>query len=64
MAKLGESLPEFVSHEEMRSQAMGPFAFKSPLAPTVQGVTPPMTPGGPISAAPHFPTPAPRNVKE
>ena len=48
MAKL-DSLPERVTYEEMRSQAMGPFHFKSPLAPTTQGVTPPMTPGGPRS---------------
>jgi hypothetical protein len=64
MAKLGESLPERVTHEQMKAQAMGPFHFKNPLAPSVQGVTPPMTPGGPIAAAPKFPTPAPRNVKE
>jgi len=62
--KLGESLPEFVSHEEMKAQAQSPFAFKYPLAPTVQGVRPPTAPGGPIAAAPKFPTPAPRNVKE
>jgi hypothetical protein len=64
MAKLGETLPERVTHAEMRSQAMGPFAFKSPLAPTVQGINPPTGPGDPIAAAPRMPTPSPRNVKE
>jgi hypothetical protein len=64
MAKLGETLPERVTYEKMRSQAMGPFHFQSPLAPTVQGVTPPTGPGDPIAAAPRMPTPSPRNVKE
>jgi hypothetical protein len=63
MAKLGESMPERVTHEEMRSQAMGPFHYQA-AAPTVAGIHPPMTPGGPIAAAPRMPTPAPRNVKE
>jgi hypothetical protein len=31
---------------------------------TRAGTTPPTGPGGPIAAAPKFPTPAPRNVKE
>jgi hypothetical protein len=64
IAKLGQTLPERVTHAQMRSQAMGPFAFESPLAPTVQGVTPPTGPGGPIAAAPRMPTPAPKSVKE
>ena len=64
MAELGDVLPERVTFEQMRSQAMGPFHFRSPLAPTVQGINPPTGPGDPIAAAPKFPTPAPRNVKE
>jgi hypothetical protein len=31
---------------------------------TRAGITPPPGPGDPIAAAPKFPTPAPRNVKE
>jgi hypothetical protein len=63
MARLGETLPEFVSREQMKAQAMGPFSYNV-AAPTVAGIHPPMAPGGPIAAAPHMPTPAPRNVKE
>jgi hypothetical protein len=63
MAKL-DDLPEVLTYEQMNAQAQGPFAFKSPVAPVTQGVTPPMAPGGPIAAAPRMPTPAPRNVKE
>jgi hypothetical protein len=64
MAKLGDILPERVTYEQMRSQAMGPFHFKSPLAPTVQGINSPTGPGDPIAAAQRMPTPAPHNVKE
>jgi hypothetical protein len=63
MSKL-DDLPEVLTYEEMKAQAQGPFAFKSAVPPTTQGVTPPTAPGGPIAAAPHMPTPAPRNVKE
>jgi hypothetical protein len=59
-----DDLPEVLTYAQMKAQAQGPFAFKSAVPPTTQGVTPPMTPGGPIAAARHFPTPSPRNVKE
>jgi hypothetical protein len=64
MAKLGETLPEVLTYEQMKAQAQGPFAFKSAVPPTTQGVMPPTGPGDPIAAAPKFPTPPPRNVKE
>jgi hypothetical protein len=35
MARL-DDLPEVLTYEEMRSQAMGPFHFKSPLAICLQ----------------------------
>jgi hypothetical protein len=56
MAALGASLR--VTYEEMKAQAQGPFAFKSPLAPTVQGI--PGGPDVPIAAAPVFRTPPPK----
>ena len=61
MAKL-DDLPEVLTYEEMKAQAQGPFAFKSAVPPTTQGI--PGGPTDPIAAAPKFPTPAPRNVKE
>ena len=61
MAKL-EDLPEVLTYEQMKAQAQGPFTFKSAVPPTTQGI--PGGPTDPIAAAPKFPTPAPRNVKE
>jgi hypothetical protein len=60
MARLGESLPQKVTHEQLRAQAMGPFRYQA-LAPTQPGI--PGGPGVPIAAAPRMPTPAPKNVK-
>jgi hypothetical protein len=60
MAKL-DDLPERVTYEQMRSQAMGPVSLMS-KHPTQAGL--PGGPTAPIAAAPKFPTPAPRNVKE
>jgi hypothetical protein len=60
MAKLGETLPERVTHEQLRAQAMGPVSL------TPKHATQAALPGGPdapIAAAPVFRTPAPRNVK-
>jgi hypothetical protein len=59
-AKLGETLPERVTYEEMRAQAMGAVSLMAKHA------TQPGLPGGPtapIAAAPVFRAPAPRNVK-
>jgi hypothetical protein len=60
MANLGETLPEKVTRETMRAQALGPFRYQA-TAPTTPGI--PGAPGVPIAAAPHMPTPPPRNVK-
>jgi hypothetical protein len=61
MARL-DDLPEVLTYEEMKAGAQGSFAFKSAVPPTTQGI--PGGPTDPIAAAPHMPTPAPRNVKE
>jgi hypothetical protein len=61
MARL-DDLPEVLTYEEMKAQAQGPFAFKSAVPPTTQGI--PGGPTDPIAAAPRMPTPAPKNVKE
>jgi hypothetical protein len=60
MARLGETLPERVTHEQLRAQALGPFRYQA-VAPTQPGI--PGGPGVPIAAAPALPTPPPRNVK-
>jgi hypothetical protein len=60
MAKLGETLPERVTYEQMNSQALGPISL-TPKHATQAGL--PGGPTAPIAAAPVFKTPAPKNVK-
>jgi hypothetical protein len=58
------TVPERVTHAELaaKAKAMAPRGGQpTPHAPTVAGIDPPI---GAVSAAPKFPTPAPRNVKE
>jgi hypothetical protein len=57
MANLGETLPEFVSHAEMKAQALGPVSLMA-RHPTQAGL--PGGPTAPIAAAPRQPTPSPR----
>jgi hypothetical protein len=61
MAKL-DDLPEKVTYEQLRAQAMGPYAFKSAVPPVTQGI--PGGPTDPIAKAPAAPTPSPKNIKE
>jgi hypothetical protein len=61
MAKL-DDLPEVLTYEQMKAGAQGPFAFKSAVPPTTQGI--PGGPTDPIAKAPAFPTPPAPRVKE
>jgi hypothetical protein len=59
------NIPERVTHAELAAQAraMAPRGGEpTPPAPTVAGIYPPTGAGGPIPAAPKFPTPPPRRV--
>jgi hypothetical protein len=56
-ARLHETLPERVTHAEMKAQAMGPVSL-TPKHATQAGL--PGGPTAPIAKAPAMPTPSPR----
>jgi hypothetical protein len=61
------NIPERVTHAELAWKALSMASrggSPTPPPPTVQGIHPSTGAGGPISAAPKFPTPPPRNVKD